>query len=280
MAAAVAGAKGVGDLARAHPPRHRHPVARSPHRTSPATATARPTARPTTASPPRTRRRWRPCEDPGTLIAAFQALVARQTVPEWQESPGRRPRSPCTWARARWATGVSLGLRAGRPVRRGRAEDQGRRVGLGGSPSLEEAARRITVPVEFLLQWHDERPPLRGLALFDAFASSGEDPARQPRQALANSPRSSWTTPSTSSPATSPWIGSDLLDPRNDPRQKRFDRERMSLERLALGDWGEASDQGPERPRCGASPRRSSSLAAGVIAVAVSGRATSPDARW
>ncbi len=38
--------------------------------------------------------------------------------------------------------------------------------------TLAEAARQITVPVEFVLQWDDEHiPRSSGLALFDAFAS-------------------------------------------------------------------------------------------------------------
>jgi fermentation-respiration switch protein FrsA (DUF1100 family) len=38
--------------------------------------------------------------------------------------------------------------------------------------SLAEAARQITVPIEFVLQWDDEHIPREsGLELFDAFAS-------------------------------------------------------------------------------------------------------------
>jgi hypothetical protein len=38
--------------------------------------------------------------------------------------------------------------------------------------SLIEAARRVTVPVQFLLPWHDEHVDRQSaLALFDAFAS-------------------------------------------------------------------------------------------------------------
>jgi hypothetical protein len=45
-------------------------------------------------------------------------------------------------------------------------------VGLAGGETLEEAASRVTVPVEFLLQWDDELVPREvGLALFGAFAS-------------------------------------------------------------------------------------------------------------
>jgi hypothetical protein len=45
-------------------------------------------------------------------------------------------------------------------------------LGLVASGALAEAASRITVPVEFLLQWDDELVPREsGLALFDAFAA-------------------------------------------------------------------------------------------------------------
>src|SRR4051812_28340287 len=40
-------------------------------------------------------------------------------------------------------------------------------------PTLAEAATRITVPVEFVLQWDDEHiDRVDGLALFEAFAST------------------------------------------------------------------------------------------------------------
>jgi hypothetical protein len=46
-------------------------------------------------------------------------------------------------------------------------------LGLGGISAKAEAAARITVPVEFLMQWDDERVPRSaGLALFDALASA------------------------------------------------------------------------------------------------------------
>jgi len=46
-------------------------------------------------------------------------------------------------------------------------------VGLFWPSTLVEAARRITVPIEFDLQWDDEHIPREGgLALFDAFAST------------------------------------------------------------------------------------------------------------
>ena len=46
-------------------------------------------------------------------------------------------------------------------------------LGLGGAQACAQAAARITVPVEFLVQWDDERVPrAQSLALFDALASS------------------------------------------------------------------------------------------------------------
>lgn len=46
-------------------------------------------------------------------------------------------------------------------------------LGLGGALASTEAAAGITVPVEFLLQWDDERVPrAQSLALFDAVASA------------------------------------------------------------------------------------------------------------
>jgi fermentation-respiration switch protein FrsA (DUF1100 family) len=46
-------------------------------------------------------------------------------------------------------------------------------LGLGGALASAEVAAQITVPVEFLVQWDDERVPrAHSLALFDAFASA------------------------------------------------------------------------------------------------------------
>ncbi|MEV1178359.1 alpha/beta hydrolase, partial [Nonomuraea sp. NPDC049784] len=45
--------------------------------------------------------------------------------------------------------------------------------GLLGSTALAETAARITVPVQFLVQWDDELVPrAQSLALFDAFGSA------------------------------------------------------------------------------------------------------------
>jgi fermentation-respiration switch protein FrsA (DUF1100 family) len=46
-------------------------------------------------------------------------------------------------------------------------------LGLGAADVSAETAARITVPVEFLVQWDDERVPrIQSLALFDALVSA------------------------------------------------------------------------------------------------------------
>ncbi len=107
------------------------------------------------------------------LIAGFQALVARQTVPEWRavldavQKLGHVGAGPVGY----W--GVSLGCGLGVPFIAAEPRVRAAVLGLGGAAASAEDAARITVPVEFLLQWDDERVPRnQGLALFDALASA------------------------------------------------------------------------------------------------------------
>ena len=112
-------------------------------------------------------------EELAPLIAGFQALVARRTVPEWQavldavqglEHVGPGPVG--YW-------GVSLGCGLGVPFVAAETRVRAAVLGLGGALASAEAAARITVPVEFLVQWDDERVPrAESLALFDALASA------------------------------------------------------------------------------------------------------------
>jgi dienelactone hydrolase len=107
------------------------------------------------------------------LIAEFQALVARRTVPEWRavldavQLLGHVGAGPVGY----W--GVSLGCGLGVPLVAAEPRVKAAVLGLGGAHASAEAAARITVPVQFLLQWDDERVPrAQGLALFDALASA------------------------------------------------------------------------------------------------------------
>ncbi|WP_413797901.1 dienelactone hydrolase family protein [Streptomyces iranensis] len=107
------------------------------------------------------------------LIAEFQALVARRTVPEWQAvlDAVRQLDHVGTGPVGYW--GVSLGCGLGVPFVAAEPRVRAAVLGLGGALASAGAAARITVPVEFLVQWDDERVPRdQSLALFDALASA------------------------------------------------------------------------------------------------------------
>ncbi|MER5840934.1 alpha/beta hydrolase [Streptomyces prasinus] len=112
-------------------------------------------------------------EDLAPLIAGFQALVARQTVPEWRAVLDAVQRLEYVGAGPVGYWGVSLGCGLGVPFVAAEPRVRAAVLGLGGSAVSAEAAARITVPVEFLVQWDDERVPRdQGLALFDALGSA------------------------------------------------------------------------------------------------------------
>ncbi|MEU1686632.1 alpha/beta hydrolase [Micromonospora sp. NPDC005707] len=112
-------------------------------------------------------------EDLAPLIAGFQALVARRTVPEWRAVLDAVQDLEYVGAGPVGYWGVSLGCGLGVPFVAAEPRVRAAVLGLGGASASAEVAARITVPVEFLLQWDDERVPrAQGLALFDAFAST------------------------------------------------------------------------------------------------------------
>ncbi|HUN30436.1 MAG TPA: alpha/beta hydrolase [Trebonia sp.] len=111
--------------------------------------------------------------EPAPLIARFQALVARQTVPEWQavldavQALAHVGPGPAGY----W--GVSMGCGLGVPFVAAEPRVRAAVLGLGGALASAGQAARITVPVELLVQWDDERiPRAHGLALFDALGSA------------------------------------------------------------------------------------------------------------
>ena len=107
------------------------------------------------------------------LIAGFQALVVRQIVPEWRAVLDAVQKLSHVGAGPVGYWGVSLGCVIGVPFVAAEPRVRAAVLGLGGAEVSAEAAARITVPVEFLVQWDDERVPrAQSLTLFDALASA------------------------------------------------------------------------------------------------------------
>ena len=110
----------------------------------------------------------------GPLVARHNAALAERAVPEWrsvldalQALDVVGPGGPVGY----W--GVSLGTRIGVPLVAAEPRITAAVFGLASRDMLAEAAARVAIPVEFLLQWDDELVPREeGLALFDAFASA------------------------------------------------------------------------------------------------------------
>ncbi|HEX4660590.1 MAG TPA: alpha/beta hydrolase [Streptosporangiaceae bacterium] len=112
-------------------------------------------------------------EELSPLIAGFQALVSRQTVPEWRAVLDAVQDFDHVGAGPVGYWGVSLGCGLGVPFVAAEPRVRAAVLGLGGALASAEAAAQITVPVEFLMQWDDERVPrAQSLALFDALASA------------------------------------------------------------------------------------------------------------
>jgi dienelactone hydrolase len=112
-------------------------------------------------------------EDTAALDNTMYALVVGQAGAEWQavltavQQLGHIGGGPVGY----W--GVSMGCAFGMPFVAAEPRVRAAVLGLQGSPVLAEAAARITVPVQFLVQWDDEQMPrARSLALFEAIGSA------------------------------------------------------------------------------------------------------------
>ena len=110
----------------------------------------------------------------GPVIAPFNGSLAERAVPEWkrtidalQSLPEIGVDAPIGYSGMTTASAIGIPLAVADP--RIRAAVFG---GVFVYDALVEAARSITIPLEFLLPWDDpeiDREP--GLRLFDAFAS-------------------------------------------------------------------------------------------------------------
>jgi hypothetical protein len=111
-----------------------------------------------------------------SITVEYGTALARQAVPEWQTTLDALRRLPeiGTEAAIGYGGGITLGTGIGIPLTA--AEPRITAAIFGGGfvvhDTLIEAARRVTVPVQFLLPWDDEHVDrCSALALFDAFAS-------------------------------------------------------------------------------------------------------------
>ncbi len=111
-----------------------------------------------------------------SVSVGYAVSLAERAVPEWQATLDALQELPeiGTEAPVGYGGGISLGTAIGVPL--AAAEPRIAAAIFGGGffvyPSQLEAARRITIPIQFLLPWDDEFVDrYSALALFDAFAS-------------------------------------------------------------------------------------------------------------
>lgn len=112
-----------------------------------------------------------------SITVRYGTALARRAVPEWQATLDALQGLPEIGAEAPigYGGGITLGTGIGIPLTA--AEPRITAAIFGGGfvvhETLIEAARRITVPVQFLLPWDDQHVDRQSaLALFDAFAST------------------------------------------------------------------------------------------------------------
>jgi pimeloyl-ACP methyl ester carboxylesterase len=118
------------------------------------------------------RQRMAAGEPTAQMVARDNAERSARAVPEWRAAldalqDGDQASGPVGY----W--GLSMGSAIGMPFVAAEPRVSAAVFGLAGHERLGEVAARITVPVEFLLQWDDEMIPRdSGLALFGALAST------------------------------------------------------------------------------------------------------------
>ncbi|MER7463701.1 dienelactone hydrolase family protein [Streptomyces sp. NPDC097981] len=112
-------------------------------------------------------------EPVGPIVRRYNAHLAERAVPEWQATLDALQELPEIGAEGQVGYyGLNMGTAIGVPLAAVEPRITAAVFGLFWPESLVEAARQITVPIEFALQWDDEHIPREsGLALFDAFAS-------------------------------------------------------------------------------------------------------------
>ncbi|MBN6056769.1 alpha/beta hydrolase [Nonomuraea sp. RK-328] len=110
-------------------------------------------------------------EPVGPAVARYNAHLATRAVPEWRAVLDALHET-CGFDGPVGYWGVSMGTAIGVPLVAAEPRITAAVLGLFGHEFLAEAAARVSVPVQFLLQWDDELLPRAStLALFDALGS-------------------------------------------------------------------------------------------------------------
>ena len=108
-----------------------------------------------------------------SVSVRYSTSLAERAVPEWQATLDALQELPEIGAKGPvgyW--GLNMGTAIGVPLTAADPRITAAVFGLHWPDSLAEAASRITIPIEFDLQWDDEHIDRQsGLALFAAFAS-------------------------------------------------------------------------------------------------------------
>ncbi|MEU6345883.1 alpha/beta hydrolase [Streptomyces sp. NPDC046977] len=112
-------------------------------------------------------------EPEGPVVVRYNAHLADLAVPEWRATLDALQALPEIGADGPVGFyGINMGTAIGVPFVAAEPRVTAAVFGQHWPDALAAHARRITVPVEFALQWDDEHIPREaGLALFDAFAS-------------------------------------------------------------------------------------------------------------
>lgn len=112
-------------------------------------------------------------EDTVALVATLHDLMAGQAVADWQTVITAVQELDFVGTGPVGYWGISMACGLGVPLLATEPRVRAAVVGLLGVHGLAETAALVTIPVQFLLQWDDDRVPRdQGLALFDALASA------------------------------------------------------------------------------------------------------------
>lgn len=112
-------------------------------------------------------------EPVGPIAERYNADLARRTVPEWRALLAALLAVPQIGPSPVGYWGLALGTAIGVPLVAAEPLIQAAVLGLFWPSTLLADARRITVPVEYAMQWDDEHIAREdALALYDAFGSA------------------------------------------------------------------------------------------------------------